>query len=235
MVSGLLFVLAKPIVTHPNDPATSAIAEFMKNNKAHLDFYRPAQQPSARTKYTAVIGLSIIDDFGRMKIQANKILRAWPPVPADKVDIDAIEYLNRPPELDDEEDDPIELPEHLQPTAMDDGIPSSPAGWESRIQERPWYETSAAFDECDGKNCEDFDPDQDPELEYFSDDAIAAWTKAAIDECTEGAKPRFYEALDITKEEPSYVYSEDYDSQPVTCKWLSYLFSRVFPTIFNYS
>ena len=232
MVSGLLFVLAKPIITHPNDPASLAIAEFLKQNKAHLDFYRPAQQPSNKTKYTAVIGLSIIDDFARMKIQANKTLHTLPPVLADKVDNEVLEYLNRPPELDDEEYDPIELPEHLQPIATDDGIPDSPRGWAFRCPEPPWYETSAAFDAGDGKNCEDFDPDQDPELEYFSDDAVAAWAKAAIDECIEGARPRFYEALAITKEESGCVYSEDYDPQPVTCKWLSYVFSHFFP-IFN--
>ena len=169
------------------------------------------------------LALSLIDDLPTMKKQAVHKLQFPPQQPRDLDDDEPeskgssteITGYDEPPEEDTAGQDDPELPPELQPVLMDDGFPPLPDD-EDFFDDDP--DTPSDYDELDLKNTPDFDPDQDHEAKFYTDD-IDTWIKADEEETIKGARPRLYERLNVIKEtHPDVIQSKDHDMSPITCQ-----------------
>ncbi|KAL8913115.1 MAG: hypothetical protein Q9171_002009 [Xanthocarpia ochracea] len=207
MASGLVFISAKALVAHPSASASLAVLDFVKANRSQLTFYD--YQHLVKLGRPAGVILAIVDQYSEVKDQATNQLQPLPPVPENAADDEELEPL--------EPTDPeAELPEEQRAQLMDDGLPERPDDEWDEV-----YDDYEAYDEEDVKNTDSFDPDQDPEKKWFSDNAVNTWVKADWDECRKGAKPRFYERFDVEKTGPIDArshpsYYKEYETSSLT-------------------
>ena len=211
MASGLVFVPAKALAAHPSASASLALLDFVKANKSQLTFYD--YQHLVKLGRPAGVILAIVDQYSEVKDQATNQLQPLPPVSEDAADDEELEPIEPTDPSDDEELEEVELPEEQGAQLMED---DSPDEWDNDWGDQ-W---KAGYpddhdDQIDAKNIPSFDPDLDPEKEWFSDDAVNAWVKADWDECRKGAKPRFYERFDGENIEGPE--SNEYNPSPLTC------------------
>ena len=210
MAVGLFFVSAKPFALHPSAPASMAINNLLKEANQQLQMYDVMQDHTQRR--LPRLALSLIDDLAKVKEGAH-MLQSLPQQPKDSTD-DASETRGRSesPREETSDNDGPELPPELQPILQDDGFSPLPDG-----EEAIWdnSDTPHDYDAFDLKNTPDFDPDQDHEAEFYTNDIVDAWIKADEEECTKGAKPRLYERMNIPNETKSTIYSKNYDTSPI--------------------
>ncbi|KAL8856313.1 MAG: hypothetical protein Q9178_007077 [Gyalolechia marmorata] len=209
MASGLVFVSAKALVAHPSASASSALLDFVKANKSQLTFYD--YQHLVKLGRPAGLILAIVDQYSEVKDQATNQLQPLPPVPENAADDEELEPIEEEPSIDSDVDLPEEQDVQLMDDEVDEWVEDCGDQWEADYPDDH-------DDQIDAKNIAKFDPDLDPEKEFFSDDAVNAWVKADWDECRKGAKPRFYERFDVENIEGplSREYDKEYVPSPLT-------------------
>ncbi|KAL8735427.1 MAG: hypothetical protein Q9166_000973 [cf. Caloplaca sp. 2 TL-2023] len=134
-----------------------------------------------KTDHTSGAALSLIFDFAAITKNFSKLPRVLPPIPKQAI-IDAWHQQLRHMKkslLDDvaeytNEVDDIELQPELQPALPGDDLPTH----DDIDDEDIIWDTGehTGWDSLDIKNMTDFDPDQDPEQEFYTDD-VGAWSK----------------------------------------------------------
>ena len=210
MATGLFFVSAKPLALHPSAPAVMAINNLLKGADRQLQMYDVLERHTQGRPPR--LALSLIDDLTKVKKEGAHKLQSLPQQPKDSID-DEFETrgMSESPQEETSDNDGPELPPELQPVLQDDGFPLLPDD-----EEAIWdgEEPGNDYDGFDLKNCPDFDPYQDYESEFYTNDIIDAWIKADEEECANGAKPRLYERMNIPNE-AQCIYSKDYDASPI--------------------
>ncbi|KAL8950599.1 MAG: hypothetical protein Q9222_003379 [Ikaeria aurantiellina] len=192
----LIFVPAKPVRTHPNSPATTAIKSLVNADQQRLQVFQTLQNYDQTDPPS--IALSVISRATAKQLRRLSLLplQALPPVEADPVPV----FESKSLESTDEDVIDPPLPPELQPVLMDDGFPKLPEG-EKLV---PFASDGFVFDadSIDLKNMPDFDPDEDLEAEYYTDD-VYAWTKSNNLDLVQGARPRLYNCLHVPKKRPT--------------------------------
>ena len=197
-LSGLFLVPAKPLLTYPNHEASLAVRNFVEGTEQELVFYKTEQLP--RNSPSGIIGLALIDAYAAWKSQAVELLqKTLPPVPSDSSDDEALECLNYVSQEEPDDEEPIELPADLVPAYIPSGLlMATEADLENY---RKYIRLKLDFNiGPEYKNYVDFDPDQDWDAQFYSEEVATGWLRATIVECSKGAKPRFYEALKVREE-----------------------------------
>jgi len=215
MGTGLFFVSAKPLALQPRAPASKAVSELVEGAGQQLQTYNVVEY-TTRSR-TPRLALSVIHDLANFKASALSL----PPLqPQAKDPVNSVP--NSPLAEAPDSDDGPGLPPELQPVLKESGLPPLPEGLDLSVEDEDGEDlgetTPTDYDALDLKNMPDFDPDQDGEAEYFSDDVLDAWVMLD-EECSKGARPRLYESLDISNQTGATIYSKDYDPTPITCKW----------------
>lgn len=224
---GIIYVPGEPLIAHPNAAASLAGSDLLRHENKGLTIYEALERP-ARTR-SATIALSIVSDLAAFKRKTASISLSLPQILRGSLDLEAAEFA-KPPDEDVFEEEEYELPSHLQPIPMDDGIASPPEG-----ETPPCFDDSDfSPDAVDFKNTHWYYLDDGAESENYSDEAENAWIKADREECSKGARPRLYEAFDNVKNESVLTVCEEYqtpvpdhyDPSPISCK-SSLAFNRV--------
>ena len=80
-----------------------------------------------------------------------------------------------------------------------------------------WFDKNL-IDMTDGKQCPDYDPDQEGSVYEDSEDA-ESWAEVGSNPDNKPLLPRFYEKLDIEKpRDHGHVWSQYYDDSEITCE-----------------
>ncbi|KAL9126198.1 MAG: hypothetical protein Q9217_004716 [Psora testacea] len=146
------------------------------------------------------LALFLISDLKMMKKEAAHKLDSI----MDKIMSDESPKEDTPGQVD------SELPPELQPVLMDDDLPLLPDD-ENIFDDS---NTHSDYNALDLKNTPDFDPNQDHEAGFYTDD-VDVWIKADKEGSIRGARPRLYEKLNISKEkDPAVIQPQDYDTPP---------------------
>lgn len=210
----------EPLIAHPNDAASLAVENLLQRENRRLTIYEALERP-ARTR-SATVALSIISDLAALKAKVANTSLHLPLISGGLSGLEAVEFA-KPPDGDTSESDDYELPPHLQPVPKDDGIASPPKG------ETPPFSDDSGFsaDAVDFKNTHWYYLDDGQESERYSDEAENAWIKADREECSKGARLRFYEVFENVKNESISAVCEEYqtpipdhyDPSPMRCEF----------------
>ena len=218
MSTGLFFIPSKPLEVHRKHPATLTTFNFVKGNGRELLLYETLQSHRHGPAPPGV-ALALFNDFASVKQQLS--IGRLPPlasVSARCWTLEEARYARRcadevaQDEINRIESDDFELPPHLIPQQMDDGIPMSD-DFEGMVESDPDLEDS--LDESDYKNAlPDYDPDQDG-ADYI--DNARTWIEADKKECLVGARARIYEGFDVPKDtsKNEHLNSELWEPKPV--------------------
>ena len=218
--TGLFFIPSKPLEVHPKHPATLATFNFVKGNGRELLLYETLQSHRHGPAPTGV-ALALFSDFASVKQQLS--IGRLPPLPALSARRWALEEAHYTRRCADEvaedeinriESDGFELPPHLIPQQMDDGIIMSD-DFEGMVESNPDTDLEDYMDEVDYKNAlPDYDPDQDGE-DYI--DNARSWIDADKKECLVGARTRIYQGFDVPKDtsKNEHLNAEVWEPKPV--------------------
>ena len=188
MASHLLYVSTKPLDLYPNAPATIAIKKLMISRQLQL-YDVIYSQTKTRPRGLA---LSLVDSI--KSIPQLDQLQVLPPQTEESIDAEnKAEAYDAPLEEDQPDTDGPTLPPELRPVLQESGLPGPGGDMSTIITDTGDYD----HDALDMKNLPDFDPDQDGEAEFYTNDAINAWIKTDQEECAKGAKPILFEKLNI--------------------------------------
>ncbi|KAL8847611.1 MAG: hypothetical protein Q9221_007341 [Calogaya cf. arnoldii] len=234
MSTGLLSVSTKPLDHYPSVPAAREINDIVKQQHRTLQFYDVMQR--GKRSHPPGLALSLLTPFPTTGESIDRSAWLFPPLPPDTI-IDAWHDELNLMKLDLVEDiavcnenDDYQLPLELQPVLQDDNLPNDERdGWiiyNDSGEDSDW-------DALDIKNLLDWDPDQDPEQDLFTDD-VYAWVRRDEHETLRGTRPRFYTRLDIPNaDRVMNLRGKEPDTSPITKKGAStlapYLFIQEIP------
>ena len=243
ITTGLLLIPAKPLVEHPFAPSVLAISQLAMDCDSQLHTYSAIHKTKLDSKRG--VAMALVHDVEKARQAISAHLTPLPTVIGSLDEIPEPEVLDY--ELPEPDDDLIELPPHLQPQQMDDGIPYGDP--EDAIQDTDWatpdvladlkqcpdfdpnidpsdvedYDAESLkrslddYDAVDMKNCDNWTSRIDPEAPFFTRDDYG-WLKADMDECSKGALPKLYEPLDVpNKTVREVIVSDDYEPSPLSC------------------
>ena len=202
-MSGLLYVSARPFAVHAQSSAVSAIKDLVKGKQGKLRLYDVLQLESPAP--LSGLALAFVNDLTTFKSKATSVLQALPQVPRNVITNSAAVRANfaeaikarKVAEKKELESAPGPfMPPELQPVLQESGLPQLPDDHNPDTLIWDDDEQSDFGDNGDVKNTEDFDPDQDPEAEFYTEH-VDAWMKADIEDCVSGAKPRLYSQLEV--------------------------------------
>lgn len=202
-MSGLLYVSARPFAVHAQSSAVSAIKYLVRGKQGKLRLYDVLQLESPAP--LSGLALAFVNDLPTFKSKAASVLQALPQVPRDVITNDAAVRANfaeaikarEVAEKKELESSPGPfLPPELQPVLQESDLPQLPDDHDPDTLIWDDDDQSDFGDDGDVKNTEDFDPDQDPEAEFYTEH-VDAWMKADIEDCVRGAKPRLYSHLEV--------------------------------------
>ena len=197
---GLLYVSARSFALHAQSSAVSTIKHLVRGKQGKLRLYDVLQLDSPAP--LSGLALAFVNDLPTFKSQVASVSKALPKVPRDVITNDAAVRANfaeaiRAREVVEKkelESSPAPcLPPESQPALQESGLPQLP---DNHDPETLIWDDDDHGDDGDVKNTEDFDPDQDPEAEFYGE-CVDAWMKADIEDCIRGAKPRFYSQLEV--------------------------------------
>lgn len=202
-MSGLLYVSARPIAVHAQSSAVSAIKHLVSSKQGKLRLYDVWQLESPAP--LSGLALAFVNDLPTFKSKAASALQALPQVPRCVITNDAAVRANfaeaiKAREVAEKKEreslpDPI-VPPELRPVLQESGLPQLPDDYDLDTLIWDDDDESDCGDSGDVKNTDDFDPDQDPEAEFYTEH-VDAWMKADVEDCVRGAKPRFYSHLEV--------------------------------------
>ena len=249
MSTGLFYVSAKALRSQPDAPSTLAISNFVKDNKQHLLVYDVMRAKSPREPPGIALSvLGALTEVKKESFQALKPLPPLLRNLLDNEPALEGGSGAREPKKAKELVDDAPLPPELQPELIDDDLPegdpedaiqdSSDGGLEKLaalkqcpdfdpnihedIQSTPAFShsrTLESYDLVDMKNCDQWEPEWDPEAGNFSHDVNHAWTRADVEDCTKEAAPRLYEQLDMQiKPIENVIISRDLETKPLSCR-----------------
>ncbi|KAL8678598.1 MAG: hypothetical protein Q9186_005061 [Xanthomendoza sp. 1 TL-2023] len=214
MSTGLFFASARSLGHQPNAPTAIAIKELLMRQKRELQPYIVMQY--GKRNDPAGLALSLLTDLTALRRSSINSLAPLPPLPVsiiidvwhDELSVmisNLVDDVAKCNEIDED----YELPPEFRPVKMDDGFPQLPDDYN---EDDICWDTGefTDWDSQDLKNAPDFDPDQDPEKEFFTYD-VHTWVRADEHESLRGVKPRVYERLylpitdelDMYRKEPS--------------------------------
>lgn len=202
-MSGLLYVSARPFAVHAQSSVVSAIKHLVRGKQGKLRLYDVLQLESPAP--LSGLALAFVNDLPTLKSKAASVLQALPQVLRDVITNDAAVRANfaeaikarEVAEKKELESSPGPfLPPELQPVLQESGLPQLPDDHDPDTLIWDDDDQSDFGDDGDVKNTEDFDPDQDPEAEFYTEH-VDAWMKADIEDCVRGAKPRLYSHLEV--------------------------------------
>ena len=217
MATGLIYVSSKPLDLHPNSPASKTVKKLMKEITGYLQTYDVIYDD--KESRPRGLALSLIVDFASTERQLAH-MQPFPAQTRESIDAENKSEAYDEPLVEDPPDlEEVELPPELQPVLMESGLPrlSGP------VSDIKVYSPDFDPDALDYKNLPNFDPVEDGEAEFYTDDAITAWIKADQEECARGAKPRLYKSIDMTND-PSGGSNPTEHSEP-PCDPCIHLFS----------
>ncbi len=188
------------MTVHVQSSAVSVIKHLVRGKQGKLRFYDVLQVESPAP--LSGLALAFVNDLPTFKSKAASVLQALPQVPRDVITNDAAVRANfaeaiKAREVAEQKElwnSPTRsLPPELRPVLQESDLPQLPDDYDP---DTLIWDDDDHGDDGDFKNTDDFDPDQDPEAEFYTEH-VDAWMKADIEDCVRGANPRIYSHLEL--------------------------------------